>query len=165
MNPGVAGLVQARRERIEGALGDALPEPQPSQNEPISQRERDYLLDEARDLYLNEVEWERITEEEQLEDGPLAELTFPGFLAFVRGLLLRDAMPDSLAPANPRPEVVEDIAAFLAGRVIELRAGDDDGDGVEWELSMAERLIDLVLFALHGLSKEDVARIESRAGD
>ena len=74
-------------------------------------------------------------------------------------------MPDSLAPANPRPEVVEDIAAFLAGRVIELRAGDDDGDGVEWELSMAERLIDLVLFALHGLSKEDVARIESRAGD
>ena len=162
MNPEVEELIRSRREEISQAYGGVLPPVEPGVGEPLSERDRAYHLEEAQDLYLNEVEWERITEEEQMDEGPLAELTFPGFLAFVRGLLLREAMPDSLAPANPRPEVVEDILAFLAGRVLELRDGGEDDDSTEWELDMAARLVDLVLYQLHGITKEDVARIESR---
>ncbi|NIP78683.1 MAG: hypothetical protein GWM90_05545, partial [Gemmatimonadetes bacterium] len=66
-----------------------------------------------------------MTGEEGLADSGLVELTFPGFLAFVEGLLLREVMPDSLAPARPRPEVVEDILAFLAARTMQLSDADD----------------------------------------
>ena len=51
-----------------------------------------FLREEAEDLYWNELEWEHITDEEALEEGPLTTLTFPGFLAYVRGLLLREVM-------------------------------------------------------------------------
>ena len=81
---------------------------------------REYLKGEALDLYWNELEWEHLTDEEALEEGPLTPLTFPGVLAFVRGLLLHEVMPDSLAPANPRPQVVEDILDFLAGLFVEV---------------------------------------------
>ena len=86
------------------------------------------------------------------------ELTFPGFLAFVEGLLLREVMPDSLAPASPRPQVVEDILVFLAERCVEF---DDESDPqVQLDRAMTLRLIDLTLYRLHDLPTEDVERIE-----
>jgi hypothetical protein len=117
-------------------------------------------------LYWNELEWENITDEEALESGPLAELAFPGFLAFVRGLLLTEVMPDALAPANPRPEVVEDILAFLGARVVELEDGlaapdPSDGDELRAELGLTSRLIDLVLYRYHELGGGDVDVVEA----
>ena len=113
-------LIGGRRERMERLLKRTLGAPMIGPSGPLTAETRDYLQGEAVDLYWNELEWEHITDEEALEEGPLTPLTFPGFLAFVRGLLLHEVMPDSLSPANPRPQVVVDILGFLAERVVEL---------------------------------------------
>jgi len=107
-------------------------------------------------------------EEEATDVGePLHELMFPGLLAFVRGLLLTEANPDALAPAEPRPEVVEDLLRFLAGRLLEideqLARDPDSAEQLEAERLATDRLIDLVLHRFHGLDAGDVAALE-RAG-
>ena len=141
--------------------------PQTGPRPPLPDRIRGFLLEEAEDLYWNELAWENITDEEALDSGgSLTELAFPGFLAFIRGLLLKEVMPDALAPASPRPEVVVDILDFLAGRVVELEeclaAPDaDNPDGLRSELDMTSRLIDLVLYRYHELNLDDVERLEA----
>ena len=166
MTDRVGTLLGGRRERLERLLGRELSAPKTGPRGPLSPRVRGFLREEAEDLYWNELEWENITDEEALEDGPLVELAFPGFLAFVRGLLLKEVMPDALAPASPRPEVVEDILGFLASRVVELEDGlaspdAEDGDKMRTELDLTSRLIDLVFYRYHELAAEDVERVES----
>ncbi len=102
-------LLTGRRERMERVLGRPLTPPEAGANEPLPEETRTYLLSEAQDLYWNELEWENITDEEALDEGPVAELTFPGLLAYVRGLLLTEVMPDALSPANPRPPLVASL--------------------------------------------------------
>ena len=170
MTDRVGILLGGRRERLERLLGRALSAPNTGPRGPLSASVRSHLLEEAEDLYWNELEWENITDEEALEGGPLAELTFPGVLAFVRGLLLTEVMPDALAPASPRPEVVEDILSFLSARVVELEDGLadpdlTDGDTMRGELSMTSRLLDLVLYRYHELGTEDVEAIEADEQD
>jgi hypothetical protein len=148
---------------MERALGRPLAVPEPATGGELSESERDHLRNAATDLYLNELAWENITEEEQVEGEPLAELAFPGFLAFIQGLLLDQVMPDSLAPANPRPEIVEDVVQFLAQQVVtlqdEMGGGGEDGDrDAEQEardLALTDRLLDVVLFRLHGVDPAD----------
>lgn len=159
-------LVGGRRERIERILGRALESPNIGSDEPIPEETREYLRGEAEDLYWNELEWEHITDEEALEEGPITELTFPGLLAYVRGLLLSEVMPDSLSPANPRPQVVEDVLGFLAGRVVELEDGlanpdTSDTARMHTELDMTSSLIDRVLYVYHGLAEDDIERVEA----
>jgi len=108
-------------------------------------------------------------EEERLDEEFLTEMAFPGFLAFVRGLLLSEAMPDSLAPPRPSPEVVQDILNFLGKRVVELdeqssSSQGEDRDHRVVELKMTSRLIDLVLYLLHGFGPEDVRKVEAFLG-
>ena len=170
MTDRVGILLGGRRERLERLLGRALSAPNTGPRGPLTASVRSHLLEEAEDLYWNELEWENITDEEALEGGPLAELTFPGVLAFVRGLLLTEVMPDALAPASPRPEVVEDILSFLSARVVELEDGLadpdlTDGDTMRGELSMTSRLLDLVLYRYHELGTEDVEAIEADEQD
>lgn len=159
-------LVEARRERIERILGRSLKSPRPAQDDPLTQEARDYLVEEAQNLYWNDLEWERITDEEALEEGPIAQLAFPGFLAFIRGLLLSEVMPDSQAPASPRPQVVEDVLEFLARRVVELEDGlataaNGEVDAVRGELDLTSQLVDLVLYQFHGVGPRDVERLEA----
>lgn len=154
-------------EQLLGAPLEAAPAP-PSP--PLTERERDYLTDTARDLYWNELEWEKLTHEERLDQGFMTELAFPGFLAFIRGLLLEEAMPDSPAPPRPSPEVVEDLLAFLASRVVELEEEssltlDEEATQRQAELKMTSRLVDLVLYLLHDLGPEDVGKIEAALDD
>ena len=168
MSERASTLLGGRRERIERILERSLDAPTAGADEPISDETRSYLLSEVQDLYWNEIEWEHITDEESVDQGPLAELIFPGFLAYVRGLLLSEVMPDSLSPANPRPQVVADSLDFLANRVVELQdelAGPDDGDQERRtsELDMTNRLIDRVLYLYHGLGEADVERVEQAA--
>jgi hypothetical protein len=109
-----------------------------------------FLREEAEELYWNELEWEKLTSEEMRRGGSeLVELAFPGFLAFIDGLLLKEVNRDSLAPASPRPEVVEDVLLFLSRRHLELLVETEPALRLERE--MTERLIDLVLYRLHGL--------------
>ena len=157
-------LLGGRRERMERALGRALTAPQASA-ESIPDETRAYMLSEAQDLYWNELEWEHITDEEAMDEGPITELTFPGFLAYIRGLLLSEVMPDSLSPASPRPQVVESILSFLAQRVVDLEDAVSEPDSGEEkrlgaELEMTSGLIDRVLYQYHGLQTADVERVE-----
>jgi hypothetical protein len=167
MNERVRTLVEGRKERIRRALGRE-PARRPGDPALLSPEDREHLLGYARDLYENELAWEDITEEEYLEDGPIVALTFPGFMAFVRGLLLAEAMPDSLAPASPRPEVVEDVLVFLGERCLalkeELTAGGPEPDEDARRgaaLDMTGRLMDLVLFELYGLDENEVRAVEA----
>ncbi|GMV05372.1 MAG: hypothetical protein AMXMBFR53_16510 [Gemmatimonadota bacterium] len=166
MTDRVSTLLGGRRERLERLLGRALEAPHTGPRPPLSEKVRSFLKEEAEDLYWNELEWENITDEEHLEGGPLTELAFPGFLAFIRGLLLTEVMPDAKAPASPRPEVVEDTLGFLADRVLELEDGlaAPDAEGEErlrLELTMTSRLIDLVLYRYHELSPSDIEVVET----
>ncbi len=165
MNDRATTLLEGRREKLERALGRPLAVPEPASGPELSESERDHLRTAATDLYLNELAWENITEEEQVEGEPLAELTFPGFLAFIQGLLLEQVMPDSLAPANPRPEIAEDLVKFLAERVVALQdelgggggaeGGDRDAEQEARDLALTDRLLDVVLFRLHGVDPAD----------
>jgi hypothetical protein len=161
MNDRATTLLEGRREKMERALGRPLSVPEPATGADLSESERDHLRNAATDLYLNELAWENITDEEQVEGEPLAELAFPGFLAFIQGLLLDQVMPDSLAPANPRPEIAEDVVRFLAEQVVALQDGiggvgeEDDEHGAR-NLALTDRLLDLVLFRLHGVDPADV---------
>ena len=160
MNDRATTLLEGRREKMECALGRPLAVPEPAGGADLSGPERDHLRDAATDLYLNELAWENITDEEEVEGEPLAELAFPGFLAFIQGLLLDQVMPDSLAPANPRPEIAEEVVRFLAERVVALQdgmggAGEDGDEQGARDLALTDRLLDLVLFRLHGVDPAD----------
>ena len=126
-------FLQQRRARLAEVIQRPL-EP-PEDPDDLSEERRQFLLEEAQELYWNELSWEQVTEEEGLAESGLVELTFPGFLAFVEGLLLREVMPDSLAPASPRPEVVEDILQFLAARCVQLEDAPDSESGMEREVT------------------------------
>ena len=165
MTDRASSLLEARRERLERILGRRLAPPAESR-EPLSAEARGYLMGEGESLYWNDLEWEHITDEEALEEGPITQLTFPGFLSFVRGLLLYEVMPDSRAPANPRPQVVEELLGFLARHVVELEdaiaaPGDQEPERLRTELDVTSHLVDLVLYLLHGVAAEDVERIEA----
>jgi hypothetical protein len=154
-------LIEARRGRIASALGRPLPIPEGAKNGPVSDEDREHLVNSGADLYWNELEWEHLTDEERIDEGQLTELAFGGFLAFVRGLLLHQVMPDSLAPAEPRPEVVENLLTFLAEQIIQLQGrleGDDDEDPARTkeELKMTDTLVDLVLLSFHNVDPGDV---------
>jgi hypothetical protein len=160
----VSTLLEGRRERLERLLGRRLEAPEMGARTALSERARAFLKEEAQDLYWNELEWENITDEEALEGSPLTELAFPGFLAFVRGLLLTEVMPDSQAPAAPRPQVVRDILDFLAERVVDLQEEVDHPDADEaagTTLAMTSRLVDLVLYQYHQLSREEIEVVEA----
>ena len=170
MSDRTQALLSERRERFSALLGHALGQPE-RDDSPLAPEARAHLLEDGRDLYWNELEWEHLTEEEALDsDEPLIELMFPGVLAYVRGLLLTRVNPDALAPAEPRPQVVQDLLDFLAGRVLELHEALSEGPGddearLRAELQATDRLVDLVLFLYHGLDKDEMDRLETaRAG-
>lgn len=168
MNERIRTLLHGRIERLRRATGRDLNRPA-GDPAPLSTEDREHMLSDAQDLYWNELEWENITEEEALDDGAIVDLAFPGFLAYVRGLLLAEAMPDSLAPASPRPQVVDDLLGFLGGRVVSLKeeitaATDaDERAQLRTALTMTSRLVDLVLFELYRLSPEEIASVDAPA--
>ena len=149
-------LLARRRARLERLLQAPLVPPRSSG---LSEDRRSFLREEAEELYWNELEWEKLTEEEMSQGGSeLVELAFPGFLTFIDGLLLEKATEDSKVAATPRPEVVEDVLLFLARRYLELLPAADEGARLERE--MTERLVDLVLYRLHGIPVDAAARLE-----
>ena len=145
-----------RRAHLEKVLQHPLVSPRASG---LEADRRVFLREEAEELYWNELEWEKLTAEEMSKGGSaLVEYTFPGFLAFIDGLLLKQVNSDSPAPANPRPEVVEDILLFLATRCLELLP-ETDAD-LTLERDMTARLVDLVLYRLHGIPVDGIDRFE-----
>jgi hypothetical protein len=132
----------------------------------LPEGDRNHLREAAEDLYWNDLAWENLTGEERLDQEFLTEMAFPGFLAFVRGLLLSVTMPDSLAPPRPSPEIVQDVLGFLAGRVVELdeqtsQSDCEEREHREAELKMTSRLVDLVLYILHDIGPDEVEKAEA----
>jgi hypothetical protein len=164
---GARDLIDARRRQLQATVGRPLRIPQGTPDLPLSDDRRAYLLGEAKDLYWNDLEWENVTGEEEMDEGNegmIPDLVFPGFLAFVRGLLVTEVPDDSLAGPAPRPEVVENLLEFLARRTLELRAtlesgSGDDRERLEGELQMTSSVLDRVLLEYHGLSPEDVGTL------
>ena len=161
-------LIRSRRERLERILGRRLQVPDGGSHRALSDEAREYLREEAEALYWDDLDWERITDEDTLEIGAITKLTFPGFLAFIRGLLLNEVMPDSMAPASPSPQVVEDLLTFLAQHVVDLEDGtaapqDKVLDQLCSELDLTSQLINLVLCYFHGLGSEEIKQIEAES--
>ena len=161
MNDRVTTLLGGRRERLSQVLGRF---PVPLRGAEVAPPHvREHLLDEATDLYWNELEWEHLTGDAGEDE---VERAFAGLLSFVRGLLLREAAPGG-EDAQPRPEVVEELLRFLAQRVLELDESistgnvDDEPDKVRRELDMTDRLLDLVLYRWLELTPQEAARAEA----
>lgn len=149
--PGVAqALIELWRARLLSAL-DRPVEPIRSA-EPLAAERLAYLVAEGEDLYWNELAWEELTDEELVSGGRFTELVFPGFLAFVEGLLQ--------AP-EPRHDAVELLLTFLgeryAGLSAEIEAGADCQKLV-WSRWMTGELIDLVLCRLYRVTPTERER-------
>jgi len=157
--PGLAqAFVELRRARLKDAVGRPL-RPLGEGAEPPAPEHAEYLLNEAEELFWNELAWEELTDEEVIGGGHLTELVFPGFLAFIEGLLVERVPADSLAPARPHPDLVEALLIFVAERHLAFTAELENGvdsERVVWARSMTARLVDLVLSRLYGLSVEEL---------
>ena len=71
-----------------------------------------------------------------------------------------------LAPFSNLLLVVALCLGFLAARVVELDEkaglqGGEDREHTEIELEMTSRLIDLVLYLLHGFGPDEVGKVEA----
>ena len=165
MRDRAALLIFGRRELLARVLGRPLPGPQTGSRAEVWDRARKHLLEEAEELYWNEMAWEQITGDGGSADDAAPEMTFPGFLTFVRALLLEETLSQPGSSTRPRPDVVEDVLRFLSRRIVELEdelALGDVGERARLvdELSMTSRLLDLVLYRYHGLSAAEVARVQ-----
>lgn len=161
--------VEARRNRILESLGrDVRPI---SAGRTLSPERLRYLVNEAEELYWNELAWEELTEEERVSGGPLTELVFPGLLAFIDALLISSDQSESgsgiAVGSGPHTDVVEEILLFLAERhdrvAEDLGRGADSGNLV-WARAMTAHLIDLVLYRLYDLSRDEREELEARSG-
>ncbi|MEX2571564.1 MAG: hypothetical protein WD737_09660 [Gemmatimonadota bacterium] len=155
--------IEARRSRIFEVLDRPL-ERVGSEAEPLPADRVDYLVREAQELYWNELAWEELTDEERVSGGHLTELVFPGFLAFVEGLLLESGPKRSTDAPRPHPDVVEEILLFLGERYAEATAGLEQGadsENLVWARVMTAQLIDLVLYRLYGLTGAEREALES----
>lgn len=157
--------VERRRTRICGALDRPAPAAG-ADALPLSAERMEFMRREGEDLYWNELEWEELTDEEAIPGGHLTEMVFPGFLAYIQGLLVEKVPDDALAPAQPHPDVVEEILAFLGERFAEASARLESGvdsQKVVWQRHMTARLIDLTLYRLYRLTPAEQERLEAEA--
>lgn len=155
-------FVEQRRSRVLGALGRA---PHIYQGVHALAPERlAFIRREAEDLYWNELSWEQLTDEEAVAGGHMTEMVFPGFLAFVEGLLVDRVPADALSPARPHPDAVEEILTFVAERYAQasrdLEAGADS-QRLVWQRVMSGQLVDLVLYRLYRLTPGEVEALET----
>ena len=162
-----SGMAQAHLELRRARILDAIRrshEVAAAAGEPLEAERVAHLVKEAEDLYWNELSWEELTDEEVVSGGHLTELAFPGFLAFVDGVLLEEVPAGSTTPARPHPDVVEEILLFLSERyarfTAELGRGADS-ERLVWARAMTARLIDLVLYRLYRLTPDEREDLDS----
>ena len=151
-----------RRLRSVRSLADDGPVPSGDRAGDTAPESRQYLFEEACELYLNELNWEGLTEEERVGDEELTEMVFPGLLAFVDALV---PGPGGVGedPSRDHPDVVRDFLLWLAARLQELRALADtdehERERARREAAITDDLLDLVAGRLYGLSPEQVERV------
>lgn len=156
-------LIDARRARILQRISRSL-EVVGAGGIPLAREHIEHLVREAEELYWNELSWEEITDEERISGGHLTELVFPGFLAFVDGLMLESRPVGNFETPHPHPEVVDEVLLFLAEQHADASRRIDAGADSEKLVrarAMTSQLIDLVLYRLYGLSAEEREGLEN----
>lgn len=153
----------AERLRPVRALADADPVGGGDRVGRTRPESREYLFEEACELYLNEMNWEGLTEEEKVGDGELTEMVFPGLLAFIDALV---PGPGGVGddPSRDHPDVVRDFLLWLAARLRDLRRFEGEGherERARREAAIIDDLLDLVAARLFGLSPEQLERVRT----
>lgn len=153
-------VIQDRLRRIEAQLGRELPPHPPKDRTPEDQHR--HLLEEAQQLYENEMAWEEESGEESTGSGAFVELVFPGTLALIDALVTDHDRSEMGEGARHR-DVVASFLTWMAARVFEFRAGQAGGSATERakHIDMTDRLIDLVLYRYCALSTQEVERLEA----
>ena len=158
--------VERRRARLCQGLRRTADDVVAAGAEPLTAERLEFIRRDAEELYWNELSWEELTDEEAIPGGHLTEMVFPGFLAFIEGLLVDRVPADALAPARPHPDAVEEILAFLGERYAEATAQIEagaDSQKLVWARHMTAQLVDLVLYRLYRLTPAEQERLESPA--
>lgn len=126
---------------------------------------RRHLLEEACELYWNELRWEEISDEERVGDTELTEMIFPGLLALIDAFLPQ-ATSGSPDRSREHRDVARDFLLWLAGRLVELKHASPKENGhrsrIRRELEITDELIDLVIFRVYSLTKGEIARYQER---
>ena len=152
-------LLEERLRGLQKAVGRDLG-PVDVVVRPAKPRVRKHLFEEACELYWNEQRWEEISDEERVGDGELTEMIFPGLLTLVDALLPKGptGSPDR---SREHRDVAHDFLLWLAGRLVELKSSRPEDNGhrsrVRRELEITDELIDLVIFRLYSLTREEIA--------
>ncbi len=153
-------LVADRVRRIEGLLGRQMPPHPPMDQTPGDQHR--HLLEEAQELYENEMAWEDESGEEFTESGAVVELVFPGTLALIDALVTSHERNEKGEGARHR-DVVASFLDWMEFNVLDLRSGQSGGTttGRAKHVDITDRLIDLVLHRYCGLSTQEIERLEA----
>ena len=157
-------LVHERIRGLRKAVGRRL-SPGDIVLRPASPEVRKHLLEEACELYWNELSWEEITDEELVGDEELTEMVFPGLLTLIDAFLPRGENGEPDRDREHR-DVAHDFLEWLGARLIELRTTPPDSDAererIRREKSVTDELIDLIAFRLCSLSNDEIATYQSR---
>jgi hypothetical protein len=152
--------VEMRLQAIATLVGRELP-PHPPLEETREDQHR-HLLEEAQQLYENELAWEEETGEESTGEGAVVALVFPGTLALVDALVTSHTTNER-GEGAPHRDVVSSFLDWLSGRLLRLRSGGIRGSATDRakEADLTDRLIDLVLYRYCGLSLAEIERVEA----
>ncbi|UCC71052.1 MAG: hypothetical protein JSV86_11710 [Gemmatimonadota bacterium] len=159
-NTGPRAEIEMRMRAVAELLHRALPPHPPAERTPEEQHR--HLLEEAQQLYENELAWEEETGEESTESGAVVSLVFPGTLALVDALVTSHD-PSERGEGGPHRDVVASFLEWLAGRLLSLRSGGIRGSATirAKETDLTDRLIDLVMHRYCELSQAEVERLEA----
>lgn len=159
-NSGTRADIGLRIGVMAAALDRELPPHPPGERTP--EEHHRHLLEEARQLYENELAWEEETGEESTEEGAVVALVFPGTLALIDALVTSHATGE-LGEGAPHRDVVASFLEWLSERLLKLRSGEIRGSATDRakEADLTDRLIDLVLHRYCGLSAEEVERVDA----
>jgi len=148
--------VQAIAERVQR---EVAPHPPVDQT---SEEQHRHLLEEARQLYENELTWEEESGEEYTESGALAELVFPGTLALIDALVTTHT-PNERGEGAQHRDVVVSFLDWLAWRLFKLRSGQMGKGATDRakRVDLTDRLIDLVLYRYCGLTGGEIERLDA----
>ena len=153
-------VIEERLGAIAEAVGRDSPQYPAPQQTPEDQHQ--HLLEEAQELYSNELAWEAESGEESTGSGAVVELVFPGTLALVDALLTSHDRGEKGEGGQHR-DVVSSLLDWLANRLFELRSGQSGGSATDRakRIDMTDQLIDLVLYRYCGLDEEEVEKLQA----
>lgn len=158
-NSGPRAEIERRLRKIEQAIDGQLPPHPPAERTP--ERGHQHLLEEAQELYRNELAWEEETGEESMDSGFVVALVFPGTLALIDALVTSHPATEQ-GEGGPHRDVVLSFLDWLADRLFRLRAGEGGVSGMDRakQVDLTDRLIDLVIYRYCSLDASEVERLE-----